>query len=50
MPPIGGRQVGEEEEEEEVGSGWLAVEVSCWVMMDAGGGMSCDQAGRYVRG
>lgn len=45
MPPIGGRQVGEEEEEE-LGSGWLAVEVSGWVMMDAGGGVSCDQAGR----
>lgn len=44
MPPIGGKQVGEEEEE--LGSGWLAVEVSGWVMMDAGGGVSCDQAGR----
>lgn len=45
VPPIGGRQVGEEEEEE-LGSRWLAVEVSGWVMMDAGGGVSCDQAGR----
>lgn len=44
MPPIGGDGWGGGEGE--LGSGWLAVKVSGWVMMDAGGGVSCDQAGR----